>query len=325
MQRFIKLSAVMAAIVAAPAFAAIAVDGNAEFDTGVASGNNSDKSSFQGGRIELNFNGRAEGNGGFVAGRGTVIASNAGNSSGVDDAWVQIGTSAVDVKLGRFEAADLYPTPGDVFRIGGAGLSTTNVLRGRTTYAGTAGTNDRVHMALTAALGAASLEVGLVDTKDVSNTAPGKGGSKGIRPSVAFAAGPVNARIGFESGKTADGAAGQASFTGVGGGLSAGLGMATLRFNFGSNKTKLSTGETKTTGILLGADVGALNVSFESGKKTTVGGADVKTTGVFAAYAIPLFGIKGATFQPALGTGSDKSAGVTKTTTKVGARVHYDF
>jgi len=322
MQRFIKLSAVMAAIVAAPAFAAINVDGNAEFDTGVASGNGSDKSSFQGGRIELNFAGRAEGNGGFVAGRGTVIAGNQASSgaAGVDDAWVQIGTAAADVKLGRFEAADLYPTPGDVFRIGGAGLTTTNVLRGRTTY-GTSG-NDRVHLALTAALGAASLEVGLVDTKDVSTA--GKGGSKGIRPSVAFAAGPVNARIGFESGKTADGA-NQVSFTGFGGGLSAAAGMATLRFNFGSNKTKFVTvAETKTTGFLVGADVGALNVSFESGKKTQ-GASETKTTGVFAAYAIPLFGIKGATFQPAFGTGSDKTGATKTTVTKVGARVHYDF
>jgi len=318
MQRFIKLSAVMAAIIAAPAFAAINVDGNAEFDTGVASGNGSDKSSFQGGRIELNFAGRAEGNGGFVAGRGTVIAGNSG-TAGIDDAWVQAGTAAADVKLGRFEASDLYPTPGDVFRIGGAGLTTTNVLRGRQTYAPTS--NDRVHLALTANLGAASLEVGLVDTKDVSTA--GKGGSKGIRPTVGFAAGPVNARIGFETGKTADGAS-QASFSGFGGGLSAAAGMATLRFNFGSNKTKLSTGDVKTTGFLVGADVGALNVSFESGKKT-VGATDTKTTGVFAAYAIPLFGIKGATFQPAFGTGTDKTGATKTTVTKVGARVHYDF
>jgi len=324
-QKFARLSVVAAAVIAAPAFAATSVDANAEFDTGVQSGDvKASNGSFQGGRIEINFAGRAEMNGGFVAGRGTVIAGNAGNQAGVDDAWVQAGTSAFDVKLGRFEASDLYATPGDVFRIGGAGLTSTNLLRGRTTYTGAAGTNDRLHMALTANLAPGmSLEIGLVDAKDVTTT--GKGGAKGVRPTLGFSSGALSGRVGFESGKLGESATKEISFTNVGATVSFNLGggMA-LRANLGNSTVKATAGDIKVSGMLLGFDMGGLNISVESGKRTQTGTADVKTSGLFAAYAMPLFGIKGATFQPAIGTGTDDN-GTKTTVTKVGARVHYDF
>lgn len=341
-QKIARLSAVAAAVVlAAPAFANATTDvsANAEFDTGFQSGDvKARNGSFQGGRIEINVSGKAEANGYFVAGKGSVIAGNAGNpgnasnlanNAGVDDAWVQAGSAAFDVKLGRFEAADLYATPGDVFRIGGAGLRTTNVLRGRTTYSGPTGNNDRLHMALTANVApGVSLEVGIVDAKDVSTGGvAGKGGAKGIRPNVGLSFGAFTARVGFETGKvnditTAD-TTDSASFTTVGATakFDLGSGMA-VRANVSSGKVKSGT-EVKNTSALLGFDVAGLNLSVESGK-TTVGGADIKTRGVFAAYAIPLFDIKGATITPAIGSYSTDD-GVKTSQTKAGFRVNYGF
>jgi hypothetical protein len=331
-QKIARLSAVAAAVVlAAPAFANTTTDvsANAEFDTGFQSGDvKASNGSFQGGRIEINVSGKAEANGYFVAGRGTVLAGNAGNNAGVDDAWVQAGSAAFDVKLGRFEAADLYATPGDVFRIGGAGLATTNLLRGRTTYTGAAGNNDRLHMALTANVApGVSIEVGVVDAKDVSNVAAngGKGGAKGIRPSVGLSFGAFSGRVGFESGKRDDGAGGSVSFNTVGGTakFDLGGGMA-ARANFSTGKTKFAT-EVKNTSVLLGFDVAGLNLSVESGK-TTTGATNTKTTGLFAAYTLPLFDVKGATIAPAIGSYKDKpSTGGSTSQTKVGFRVHYDF
>lgn len=348
-QKIARLSAVAAAVVlAAPAFANTTTDvsANAEFDTGFQSGDVTARNgSSQVGRIEINVSGKAEANGYFVAGRGTVLAGNAGNagnagavnaanSAGVDDAWVQAGSAAFDVKMGRFEAADLYATPGDVFRLGGAGLRTTNLLRGRTTYSGssavnsTFGTNDRLHIALTANVApGVSIEVGVVDTKNVSNDAVngGKGGAKGIRPSVGLSFGAFTGRVGFESGKTADGAgAATASFTTFGGTakFDLGGGMA-VRANASSGKVK-SVVEVKNTTVLLGFDVAGLNLSVESGK-TTAGGADTKTKGLFAAYTLPLFDIKGATIAPAVGSYSTDTAGTKVSQTRVGFRVHYDF
>ncbi|MEY8877005.1 MAG: carbohydrate porin [Leptothrix sp. (in: b-proteobacteria)] len=332
-QKIARLSAVAAAVVlAAPAFANTTTDvsANAEFDTGFQSGDNkAANGSSQVGRIEINVSGKAEANGYFVAGRGTVLAGNAGNNAGVDDAWVQAGSAAFDVKLGRFEAADLYATPGDVFRIGGAGLGTTNLLRGRTTYSTT--NNDRLHMALTANVApGVSIEVGVVDTKEVASGAVGgKGGAKGIRPSVGFAFGAFSARVGFETGKVDDtttvATTDSASFTTFGGTakFDLGGGMA-VRANASSGKVKSGT-EVKNSTVLLGFDVAGLNLSVESGK-TTTGATNTKTTGLFAAYTLPLFDIKGATIAPAVGSYKDKpSAGTSTSQTKVGFRVHYDF
>lgn len=348
-QKFARLSVIAAAVIAAPAFAATSVDANAEFDTGVQSGDvKAGNGTIQGGRIETNISGRAEMNGGFVAGRGTVIlAMNGGsttnpNTSGtnlnnaalVDDAWVQAGTSAFDVKLGRFEASNLYPTPGDAFRIGG--VYQTHNLRGRSLLAAGGGSiDDRMHLALTVNLApGTSLEVGVVDKKDVSNVTAngGSNGYKGVRPTLGFSAGALSGRVGFESGKTVDGA-NEASFSGMGGTVAFNLGNGvTLRANAASAKTKYAAGDKKQTSVLLGADVGALTISFESGKNDDAGAAGgaaapkvQKVSGLFAAYSIPLFGIKGATFQPAVGTGTKDNDGTKVTVTKVGARVHYDF
>ncbi|MEX8520528.1 MAG: carbohydrate porin [Leptothrix sp. (in: b-proteobacteria)] len=329
-QKFARLSAVAAAvIVAAPAFAAATVDANAEFDTGVA---NNGGGSSQGGRIETNISGKAEANGGFVAGRGTIIAYlNGGalggnNGAAVDDAWVQAGTAAFDVKMGRWEAADLYPTPGDVFRFGN-GYQTNN-LRGRSLLtAGGGGVDDRLHIALTANLAAGvSLEIGVVDKKDVS--AAGALGFKGVRPALSFTAGALTARVGLESGKTADvaGSTNEVSFTGFGGTVSAAVGGGvTLRANFANGTTSYTAGDKKQSAFLIGADVGALNLSVETSKDEQ-GASTTKRTGLFAAYGIPLFGIKGATLSPAIGFQSVDTTGLAKVNNnKVGARVHYDF
>ncbi|MDP4301021.1 hypothetical protein [Leptothrix discophora] len=66
MQRFIKLSAVMAAVIAAPAFAAATMDANLELDTKFG---NQSRGVSQGGRVEFNVGGKAGGDAGFVAAR----------------------------------------------------------------------------------------------------------------------------------------------------------------------------------------------------------------------------------------------------------------
>jgi len=308
--RIAQAAAIALAALAAPAFAAATVDANAEFDTGtVDSKDASAKGSFQGGRIETNVAGRAEGNGGFVAGRGTVIMGRNGGAS-IDDAWVQLGTSSVDVKLGRFEAADLYGTPADVVRIGG--VYQTNTLRGRD--------DNRVHAAVTfnAAPGV-SVELGLVDKQ---NTAAA--GAKGVRPVVSYASGPLSLKVGMESGKIGDGTK-EYSFSGTGAAVSYALGRdVTLRANLSHGSFKYAT-ESKKSAVLVGVDVGAFSASYESGESKD-GAVTTKVSGLFAGYTLPLFGIKGASLTPALGTGTTKMTGAADvTTTKVAVRVHYDF
>ncbi|MEX8492501.1 carbohydrate porin [Sphaerotilus sp.] len=320
MIRKTQFAVAVAALMAAPAFAGTTVDANAEFDTGYY---NQGRGSQQGGRIEVNIAGKAEKDGYFVAGRGTaILAKGTNNTAGVDDAWVQIGSSMVDVKLGRFEAADLWPTPGDVVRVGG--IYTTNILRGRATY-NNVYADDRFHAAVTANLApGTSLEVGLVDKKSVGGVAAS---AKGIRPSIGFSAGGINARVGGEFGSMGDGAGNTSSFNGLGATASmAFMPGVTGRINLASGKTNstAAVAELKRSAMLLGVDVAGVNLSVETGKDTQ-GAVTTKRNGLFAAYTMPLFDIKGASVAPAIGTQSTDVNGVKTTDTRLAVRVHYDF
>jgi hypothetical protein len=98
--------------VAAAALPAHAIDMNAnmEFDNLIE---NQKRGISQGGRVEFNVSGKG-GPGYFVAGRASFLAKKDGNA-GIDDMWVQGGNATADVKLGRFEAADLFLLPRDAY------------------------------------------------------------------------------------------------------------------------------------------------------------------------------------------------------------------
>lgn len=207
-QKIARLSAVAAAAaVAAPAFAAASIDANAEFDTYVLKKSGSKSSGLQGtgpvsNRIEVNVAGRTEAGDMFLAGKGTVGITAAGGTY-VDDAWVQLGTKTVDLKLGRFEAANLYPTGVDATRVfafnttgsgsfavpasDGTALYQANALRGRARFVSD-NTVDRFHGAVTANLGSGlSLEVGYVGKQAPTTAAPAVNGYSGARPVLTYA------------------------------------------------------------------------------------------------------------------------------------------
>ena len=67
----------------------------------------------------------------FVAARASLLLKKDGGT-GTDDMWVQFGNAGMDVKLGRFEAMDLFPLGKDVLVEGtGYGGYHANKLRGR--------------------------------------------------------------------------------------------------------------------------------------------------------------------------------------------------
>ena len=198
MTRYTKIAAAAAAaLLAAPAFAAMTTDANLELDSdyrtkiepNVGSGQTARPQAIsQGGRVEFNVAGKAgDAASGFVAGRGTLLIKKDGTAA-TDDMWGQIGMGIVDVKLGRFEATDMFPPGKDVLVEDGANAAVgarTNLLRGRM------GSNT-FHGALTVNPGAGvGFELGVVESKtDI----------KGIRPVVSFAAGPVTVKVGLENG-----------------------------------------------------------------------------------------------------------------------------
>jgi hypothetical protein len=299
MNRFAKLSAVAAAvIISAPAFAAASIDANLELDTKYG---NQSRGISQGGRVEFNVAGKAGGDAGFVAGRGTAILNKAGAAS-VDDMWGQIGTSAVDLKFGRFEAAELFAVGKDVYveDSNGAAHARTNALRGRFG-------NSPAHLLLSVnAAPGVGFELGLIESKTTLD-------NKGVRPAVTFAAGPATIKLGVESGKLAGGTN---KFTGFGGTVGVAVAGGSVNLNFAQRTDKLVGGDVKHTAFGLMGIFGPAGIAYINDKDGTA-----KQNTVYAAYSIPLWAT-GATVTPALSVSKAKG-GVSKSGAAV--RVNYAF
>lgn len=303
MQNVFKLAAVAALCAsAAAAQAQMTMDANMELDTTYtnqvdAPATNARASDLSlGGRVEFNVGAKATSGDAFVAARASLLLKKDGNT-GVDDMWVQAGNATADVKLGRFEAMDLFPVGKDtVVEYAGYTPYQANALRGRKG-------SDVFHGAL--GLNAAPgmrVELGLVFSKDA-------GESKGLRPAVMYSAGPLTLRAGLESVKVVGSAAG--AETGLG--LSAGYQLdkeTNINVNFAKKE------DDKTFGV--NAIIGAAGIGLVSGKGAT---AAQKVTTVYAAYTLPLMGVKGASITPAISF----SKGGTGTDNQVAARVRINY
>jgi len=294
MQRFIKLSAVMAAVIAAPAFAAPTIDANLELDN-KAQGQGRGLS--QGGRVEFNIGAKAGDDNGFVAGRGTLLVKSDG-TTGTDDMWGQIGTKMADVKFGRFEAADLFPAGKDVYvdSAGAASGYRTNKLRGRFT-------GNPAHFAVNVNAGAVGFELGLADSKVAGNV-------KGFRPVVSFNAGPASVKLGLENVETVGGD----KYNGAGATVGLALGGANVNLNLGSGKNK--TTNVKDSSVGANVVFGAAGLAYVQDKS-----GSVKQNTIYAAYSLPLFAT-GATITPAF---SSSSSSGFQTKSGFAVRVNYAF
>ena len=289
MIRKTQFAVAVAALFAAPAFAAVGFDANVEMDTKYQ---NNGRGASQGGRVELNAFSKSDKGGGFVAGRASYMAGK-GGSVGVDDMWVQIGNSAGDIKLGRFEGGDAFPAGKDVIVEDGNIAATgyrANVFRGRTSDA---------HAALTLnAGGGLGLELGVMAAaKNV-----------GIRPVISFGMNGFSAKVALENGKNAAGA----KVSGAGITVGTTMAGAGLNVNYASGKVAGVSGSSFGVNATFGpAGVGYIMDKTGSNKDNMF----------YAAYSLPLFGT-GATITPAVsyakGTNMNKNIGAV-------VRVNYAF
>jgi hypothetical protein len=320
MQNVFKLAAVAALCAsAAAAHAQLALDANLELDTtytnkvNAPATNARDSDLSLGGRVEFNVGAKATNGDAFVAARASLLMKKDGDT-GMDDLWVQAGNATADVKLGRFEAMDLFPVGKDtVVEYAGYTPYQANALRGRKG-------SDVFHGAL--GLNAAPglrVELGLVFSKDDGAGKDGVVGTaddstpeaKGFRPAVMYAAGPLTLRAGLESVKVVGSTTG--SETGLG--LSAGYQLnkdTNVNVNFAKKEDDKSFG--------VNATIGAAGVGLVYGKGDT---AAEKATTVYAAYTLPLMGVKGASITPAVSFA--KGGTGTKGQTAARVRINYAF
>lgn len=303
MQHVFKLAAVAALCAAATAQAAVGFDANLELDTTYSNEANAstkaarDSDLTMGGRVEVNAGAKMNNGDAFVAARASLLLKKDGDT-GTDDMWVQFGNKSGDVKLGRFEAMDLFPLGKDTVVDEVNGTYKANALRGRMG-------SDAFHGALGLNVSEAlRFELGLVYDKDA-------GSQRGLRPAVSYNAGPLTVRAGLESVKTV----GSTSGSDTGFGLSVGYALAAdsnLNVNFAKKEDDKAFG--------VNATFGALGVGLISGKGATDA---TKATTFYAAYSMPLFGVKGASVTPALSVSKGGSGQDTRTSARV--RINYAF
>lgn len=294
------------AALAAPAF-----DANIELDNTYRSGSHvaeADKGLGQSGRVELNATGKA-GASMFVAGKAAFLAKKDGTVA-TDDMWIQVGSTGGDIKLGRFEGADLFPLAQDTLVNHAGSVYATNTLRGRKDAS-------QFHAAGTLNIGGGlSLELGVVENKTTA---------KGVRPVLTYAAGPLTARLGFEAGKyAAVGGAEANDVQGVGATVGYDFGGFKLTGNVASGKRDAATRNNQSA-FALTAAVSRLVVGVIAGKTEAAVGED-KVRTVYASYNLPLFDIKGASVTPAISSSTGKTAaGVETKENSFRLRLNYAF
>jgi hypothetical protein len=295
---------------ASTAIAAPAVDANIELDSTYNSGSKLGSAGTgmdQGGRLELNISQKA-GTDYFVTGRATLLAQK-GGGAGTDDLWAQLGSNSASVKLGRFEAADLFPIAQDTVVNHAGNVYGTNSLRGR---------SEKFHAAGMFTLSsAASFELGLIDATDAALGA----GVKGARPVLTFSTGAVTVKLGAEMGKYLSGR----NLDGMGATVGYSANGMALNLNFAQGKSDAAT-DNKMSSLAVNGQIGAFAAGVVSAKNDQAGG-DIQVQTVHASYSFPLFGVAGASITPAIShsTAKDSVLGKSQDVDAFRVRVHYDF
>ncbi|WP_157267861.1 carbohydrate porin [Azohydromonas aeria] len=278
-------------------------DANVEIDT---THQNNGVGSTQGGRIELNLMGKTTLGDAFLAGKASFLARKDGGTA-TDDMWVQAGHAKADVKLGRFEAMDLYPQGRDtVLNRAGSGVYRANFIRGR--FGGASG--NVMHLAGHAQLAdGLHLEVGLADTGKASNLAAGQ--AEGLRPVLSYAADGWLLKAGAEIGRMSDTGAGDGArfvdLRGVGLSASRAVGPGNLNVNVAAGKADglwksavVAANYTVPLGPWVHLELGRIDPETPGRR-----GETVRTVGV--GWQLSLFGIRDAYVTPALSWSSSSA------------------
>ncbi len=271
--------------------------------------NNNDRGLTQSGRVELGVSSKTD-EGLWVAAKTAVVSKKDGTLAS-DDMWVQLGKGVFDVKLGRFEAVDLFPLPGDAVVNDAGNVYKANVLRGRKA-------GDVFHAAGTVKFtDAVSGELSVVET--TNNNLTNSAGSKGARLALSYAAGALSLRAGWEAGEYTS------SFRASGHALSGSYDFGTFKLtaNYASGRQNADATLNQTSSALV-ATVGALNVGAILAKNDANGTSPedtVQTT--YVSYTIPL--VKNASITPAASYSKRNANNTSTDETAIKVRLNYTF
>ena len=309
--------AIAAALLASSAMADVSFNANMEIDPTYFSSRDdagnavkAGSTSNLGGRVEINAVAELAKNGdNFVNAKASLIVPVSGDSKvSVDDAWIHLGNSTVDVKLGRQEAADLFPLGKDTVFAGAnedIGGYRANTLRGRVD-------TSRIHTVIgfNAAPGLRA-EIGVLpehDANDANNDPEKDNPAYGVRPTIVYTTGAATIRLGMENMKT------QGSDAAQGYGVSFGY---ALNSSSNINVSYADSSDLDASSVGVNLTMGGFGIGYVQDKTV-----DDKQDTVYAAYTMPLLGVKGATITPAF---SHSKADGVDDLTAVRVRLNYAF
>jgi hypothetical protein len=144
-----------------------------------------------GDRLKFTVSGKTENEDGMFAGAQAQAMLKTDGTAGVDDAWLEFGTSSFSAKIGRFEAEGLFSMGEDIYVIaapGGPDAVETNKSRGRTN----AGAAVRFSPSETMAI---ELATALGDGGTYEDTATNQ---VGFRPVLILTAGALTVKAGAD-------------------------------------------------------------------------------------------------------------------------------
>lgn len=270
------------------------IGGDIELDM-TGSDNGESSVELVGGRAKLNAVGMVTGDSGHFA-KGVVqpIVKFSDGTLASDDVYFQFGkTNSWDLQLGRFEAINLLPLGKDtlVVKATDAGYSAGN-FRGRQ------GNAAALHV------GSADkflFELGVVYSKD------GDTKTSAVRPAMTYKAGSMTFHAGIESANN--------DFEGFGVGVSAGIGAGSANLSYASG----GFGDNEDSSIALNYTQGSWGVGLIHDEVDT---SDFSQDTLYAAYTMPLLGLKDASVTFA---GSTSSADGAEDVNAARVRFNYTF
>ncbi|MEN9432582.1 MAG: hypothetical protein RLZZ422_171 [Pseudomonadota bacterium] len=306
-------------------------------------GTGSVKNTNEGGRVQLTAKARIDNdNGSFVeavaAPRFYFTDGKQSDASG--DQYIMFGKKAWDIKLGRFEAIDLFPYGKQAGRDTDVALqrasdvkvssdlklaktdndATTNDASGGLGYQANKmrgrNSDDVIQGAAHFNIGKTQVELG-AGYKDANGTK-----TTGIRPVVKFDAGRFRVAAGYDSYKTKTPTTTTQNFQGFGVTAGTTIGTVSANFNIAQGKDKALANAPKMTSYGLNGSRGRFGAGYIYDKTANVGKQDT----FYGAYTVPLMGSKDASVTFAANTSKAKyTGGDTVKNNLLRARFNYNF
>jgi hypothetical protein len=306
------------------AYASPSFDADFEINTDIKNQSGSNDSSVNGttydqnGRVALNIASEHTSGDNFIKSKGTLLVSTDG-STGIDDAFIQLGNDSFDAQFGRFEAINLFPLGKDtiVEHAGGVTVYQGNKVRGR---AGDDGGQIALNIKSSDAL---SFQLATIYGDDDANGDDNTAFS-GIRPTVTYATDGMSISAGFEQIKY-DGTSSTNDVSQSGFSITANFDVGGANINLSAAKMEDDESKQEVMSWAANMTSGDFGVGIISSNEDNATGDDPSVLTTYAAYTMPLLDIDAASMTLAASySKADKVAATTNDET-IATRLRFNY